>query len=194
VLVRLGDTDARAIVVRALDDPGLRLTAATALADAGDGAGRAVLADVVAATPPGREPWRRAAAGLAKLGDAGARTLLQGELAQPDATRVVGAAELLAGVGDRPARELLARVAADSAFAQRGAAALALARLGDKRALDWVGPGLASTEAADRRLALAICSLLATDAARHAGAIARLATDDPDPAVRLTAEAVFISL
>src|SRR6185503_10498848 len=85
VLLQLGDRDARPIVVRALDDRGQQLTAALALADAGDSAGRAVLAETVRALPAGREPWRRAAAALVKLGDASARKLLQGELSQPDA-------------------------------------------------------------------------------------------------------------
>jgi hypothetical protein len=92
-LFRLGDKDARAILVRALTDVGLRLTAATALAESADDAGRAVLADVMEATPPGRDTWRRAAGGLAKFGDAAARTLLEGELAQADAARSVGVAE-----------------------------------------------------------------------------------------------------
>jgi serine/threonine protein kinase/HEAT repeat protein len=194
VLVRLGDKDARAIAVRALADPAQQLTAAVALADAGDAAGRAVLADAVRTLPAGRESWRRAAGALVKLGDTGARALLQGELTQPDAARAIGAAELLARAGDASARAQLARVAADPEFAERGAAALALARLGDRRALDRVGDGLASGAADDRRRALAICGLLGADAAHHTAAIARLATDDPDPVVRMTAAAVVLSL
>ena len=193
-LYRLGDKDARAILLRATEDPGLRLTAAVAMAEAGDDAGRAVLADILEATPPGRETWRRAAGGLVKLGDAKARKLLEGELAQPDAARSVGAAELLAHSGDAKAQELLARVAADPDFARRGDASVALARLGDKRALGWVGQGFTSPDVDERRFALAICGLLPADAATHTRTIAKLATDDPDLSVRMTAEAVLLGL
>jgi HEAT repeat protein len=194
VLYRLGDKDARAILARAIEEPGLRLTAALAMAESGDDAGRAVLADIVEATPPGREQWRRALGGLLTLGDASARKLLEAELAQPDAARSVGAAELLARAGDAKARELLARVAADQDFARRGDAAVALARLGDQRALGWVVDGFKSADADERTLALAICGLLAAGAATHTGTIATLATDDPDLRVRMTAEAVLLGL
>jgi serine/threonine-protein kinase len=193
-MFRLGDKDGRTILVRATDDPGARLTAALALAGAGDDGGRAALADIVASDPPGRDSWRRAAGGLVALGDAGARKLLEGELAQPDAERAVGAAELLARAGDAKAREQLARSAADHDFARRGDAAAALARLGDRRALGWVADGLASRDAGDRKLALAVCGLLAADAAAHTREIADLATSDPDPSVRMTAEAVLLGL
>ena len=194
VAFRLGDRDARAMLGRALGDPAMRLTAATALAAGADPAGREVLADVVAATPPGREPWRRAAGGLIALGDPAARKLLQAELAQPDALRAVPAAELLARAGDAAAREQLARAAADPGFARPGDAALALARLGDPRGLDWVARGLASSDADERRAAIAICGALGARAAAHRGAIAGLATADPDARVRLTAEAVLLGL
>jgi serine/threonine-protein kinase len=191
---RLGDKDTRAILLRATQDPGTRLVAALAMAESGDDGGRAVLADIVDAMPAGREPWRRAAGGLVKLGDAKARALLEGELAQPDAPRAVGAAELLARAGDARARDLLARVAADREFARRGDAALALARLGDLRALDWVADGLASADPQDRALALGVCGALDAGAAARRGAIAALATDDPDLHVRWTAEAVLLGL
>jgi len=194
VLFRLGDHDARAILVRALADPALGLTAASALADAGDPAGKAVLADAVATTPPARELWRRAAAGLARLGDPDARKQLDAERAQPDAARSIGAAELLARLGDASARAQLARVAEDPGHARPGDAAMALARLGDKRALSWVAAGLASADPGDRSLALGICGALAAEAAPHAAAIAALASDDPDLAVRMTAEAVLLDL
>jgi serine/threonine protein kinase/HEAT repeat protein len=194
VLYRLGDKDARAILKRATEDPGMQLTAAAALADAGDDAGRTVLRDVLTSMPPEREPWRRAAAGLVKLGDADARKRLEGELAQPDAARSVGAAEILARAGEDSARALLARVAADPEFSRRGHAAMALARLGDKRALAWVAEGLASPDVDERTRALAICGLLASDAATHAAIIAKLATDDPDLRVRTTAEAALLGL
>jgi HEAT repeat protein len=194
VLYRLGDKDARAILKRATEDPGMRLTAALALAEAGDDAGRAALADLLEATPPGREQWRRAAGGLVRLGDARARKLLEGELAQPDAARSVGAAELLARAGHAGAREQLARNMDDREFARSGDAAVALARLGDKRALGWVVHGLASSDPEERKLALAICGALAPDAATHAGAIAKLAAGDPDLGVRMTAEAVLLGL
>jgi HEAT repeat protein len=142
----------------------------------------------------GRKQWRRAAGGLVRLGDAGSRKLLEGELAQPDAARSVGAAALLARAGDAGARAQLARSAADPEFARSGEAAVALARLGDLRALGWVARGLASSDAEERKHALAVCGALAPDAATHAGAIAKLATDDPDPSVRMTAEAVLLGL
>jgi HEAT repeat protein len=191
---RLGDKDTRAILIRATEDPGTRLAAALAMAESGDDGGRAVLADVVDALPAGREPWRRAAGGLVKLGDAKAHALLDSELAQPDAARAVGAAELLARAGDARARDLLARVVADREFARRGDAALALARLGDPRALDWIADGLASADAQDRALALGVCGALGAGAAARRGAIAALATDDPDLRVRMTAEAVVLGL
>jgi HEAT repeat protein len=199
VLYRLGDKDARAILQHATEDAGGqdaggRLTAAVALAEAGDEAGRAALAEQLETAPPGRDPWRRAAAGLAQLGDANARTLLEGELAQPDAARAVGAAELLARAGDAKARAQLARNLADPDFARPGKAAVALARLGDKRALGWVARGLASSDAEERQLALAVCGALAADAAVHAGAVAKLAASDPDLRVRMTAEAVLLGL
>jgi serine/threonine protein kinase/HEAT repeat protein len=194
VLYRLGDKDARAILLRAIEDPAQRLTAAAAMADVDDDAGHAALVEILAAMPPGREPWRRAARGLMKLGDANARKLLDGELAQPDATRSIGAAEMLARVGNGEAREQLARVAADPDFPRRGDAAVALARLGDKRALGWVTDGLKSADVEERMLALTICGLLAASATTHTGAIATLATDDPDLRVRMTAEAVLLGL
>jgi HEAT repeat protein/tRNA A-37 threonylcarbamoyl transferase component Bud32 len=194
VLYRLGDKDARAILKRATEDPSMRLTAAIAMAESSDDAGRAVLAEVLEAMPRGCDPWRRAAGGLLALGDANARKLLESELAQPDATRSVGAAELLARAGDARARELLARDAADQEFAQQGGAAAALARLGDHRALGWVAGGLASADADERKLALSICGLLAAGATTHARAIAKLATDDPDLRVRMIAEAVLLGL
>src|SRR5512140_2309395 len=51
VLYRLGDKDARAILLRALEDPSMQITAAIAMAEAGDDAGRAILADVVKTMP-----------------------------------------------------------------------------------------------------------------------------------------------
>jgi len=194
VLYRLGDKEARAILSRATEDPGTRLTAAIALAEVADDAGRAVLVDVMEATPPGRDQWRRAAGGLARLGDARGRAMLESELTQPDAARSVGAAELLARAGDGKARELLARLVADEEFMRRGEAAIALARLGDKRAMGWVETGLASADLDERKLAIAICGMLAAESAKHAAAIAKLATDDPDAGVRMTATAVLLGL
>src|SRR5215475_7502150 len=125
----------------------MQLTAAIAMAESSDDAGRAILAEILRAEPRGADRWRRAAGGLVALGDAGARKLLESELAQPDAARSVGAAELLARAGDDKARELLARDAADPELARQGDAAAALARLGDKRALGWVSGGLESSDA-----------------------------------------------
>jgi serine/threonine protein kinase/HEAT repeat protein len=195
-LYRLGDKSGQAILKRAIDEsskqPTLALTAALAMAEAGDGAGRPVL-DNVMSMPAGHQRWRLAAGGLVKLGDAAARKLLEGELAQADAERSIGAAEILARAGDAKAREQLARLAADETFERRGEAGAALARLGDKRALEWAGPGLASSDAGERKLALSICGMLAADAKKYAETIAKLATD-PDPGVCMTAEAVLLGL
>jgi len=192
VLFKLGDKDARAILTRATEEPALRLTAAAALADAGDDAGRPALVDALEG-PPGRESWRRAAHALVKLGDAGTRKRLEAELALPDAARVVGAAAILAEAGDAKAREQLARAAADPGFARPGEASVALARLGDRRALDWVDRGLASADADERRQALEVCALVTSGIAPHRAAIAKLATD-ADLRVRMTAEAVLLGL
>jgi hypothetical protein len=54
--------------------------------------------------------------------------------------------------------------------------------------------GFKSADPDERTLALAICGLLAAGAATHTGAIATLATDDPDLRVRMTAEAVLLGL
>jgi HEAT repeat protein len=194
VLYPLGDKDARAILKRDIEDPALQIGAAAALAEAGDAAGLAVLTSALEDVPAGHPQWRRAAGGLLKLGDAKARKLLEGELAQPDATRSVGAAELLARAGDGKAREQLARNVGDQEFARRGEAAVALARMGDKRALGWVTTGLASVDADERKHALAVCGALAADAKAHAEVIKKLVTDDPDLSVRLTAEAVLLGL
>jgi tRNA A-37 threonylcarbamoyl transferase component Bud32/HEAT repeat protein len=194
VLYRLGGTQARAILIRGLEDPGRRLTSARALAHAGDDAGRGVLAGIVQIGPAGNEPWRLAAGGLLALGDAGARKLLEAELAQSDAARAIGAAELLARAGDAGAREQLARSADDPDFPRRADAAVALARLGDRRALGWVPHGLASLDTDERRHALAICGLLGPAAAAHAAAIVQRAASDPDPGVRMTAEAALLGL
>jgi eukaryotic-like serine/threonine-protein kinase len=195
VSFRLGGPDARAILKRALEDPGMRLTAAQALAQGGDAAGRAVLVEILAATPVGREQWRRAAAALMALGDGSARSLLQAELAQVDATRAVAAAEALAGAGDSKARDVLARNVADPEFTRPGDAALALARLRDARALSWVAKGLASPDRDERRFALAIWAApIANNDKTYTGTIAKLADDDPDLSVRMTAEAVFLGL
>jgi eukaryotic-like serine/threonine-protein kinase len=193
-MYRLGDKDGSPILQKALEDPRKRLIAALALADAGDPAGRAVLAEIVDTIPAEREQWRSAAGRLARLGDARARERLAGELAQSDPARAIGAAEQLARAGDARGRDVLARIAADRDAPRPGEAALALARLGDKRALGWVAVGLASRDAGERMQALAICGALAADAAPHVGAIAALATGDPDSRVRLTAEAVVLGL
>jgi HEAT repeat protein/tRNA A-37 threonylcarbamoyl transferase component Bud32 len=192
-LYRLGDKTARASLSRALRDPATRLVAAAAMAESRDDAGRAVLDEILETIPADREQWRRAAGGLLQLGDAAARARLEDELAQSDTARSIGAAELLARAGDTRARERLARDVADAAFPRPGDAAAALARLGDERALDWVARGLASTSAEQRELALSICGLLPAGAAPQARTVARLATEDPDPGVRMVAEAVVLS-
>ncbi|HSK03880.1 MAG TPA: protein kinase [Kofleriaceae bacterium] len=193
-LDRLGDRSGRSILKRALQEPGMRLDAALALAEAGEKASLPVLAEILADTPEGRDNWRSAAGGLMKAGDPGARKLLEGELAQPDAARSVGAAYLLARAGDARARDQLALHMKDPEFARPGDAALALARLGDKRALDWVGGGLESPDSEERKLALGIAGALAADAATHAGAIAKLAGTEPNLGVCMTAEAVLLGL
>ncbi len=195
-LYALGDKDALAILKRAVGDPGVRLTAAVALATAGDDKdAHPVLADIMEGTPAGREQWRRAAAGLWKLGDAKAKSALDAELAQPDAARAVAAAMLLAGGGDAPARAYLVRVAADKDFARRGEASAALAQLGEASALDWATDGLRSTDVEERKLAIAACARLARRGGdKLAGGVAGLATDDPDRGVRLAADAALLAL
>ncbi len=194
-LRRLGDKDALAILKRAVDDPGMRLTAAIALADAGeDKLARPVLTDIFEATPGGRDQWRRAAGGLAKLGDAKAKAALEGELAQPDSARSVAAAELLANTGSDKGRDYLGRVVADKEFTRRGEAAVALARLGDSRGIAWVIEGLASTDVEERKLAIATCALIPDGGGTHLGELAKLAADDPDRGVRLTAAAALLVL
>jgi HEAT repeat protein/tRNA A-37 threonylcarbamoyl transferase component Bud32 len=188
----LGDKDARAILVRALESPGQRLLAATTMADAGDDGGRAVLADTLDTFPPEREQWQRAAGAMMKLGDESARKRLVDELSQSAPARAIGAAERLARVGDTAARDLLVRAVADKDHPRRGDAAVALARLGDKRALDWVADGFQSTDPGERTLALAVCGLLPAGARPHLLAIATIATDDKDLSVRLTAEAALL--
>jgi HEAT repeat protein len=188
--VRLGDKDAVAILKRALSDPGMRLVAATTLAESGDKAAQPVLAEIFESTPAGREQWLRAAQALVKLGDAKARKALEAELAQPDALRAAAAAESLVAAGDAKAKEYLVRVAADPEFVQRGRASAALARIRDPRALEWVPTGLASADVDERVLALSICGLL--DTTNHDRELAALATDDPDRGVRLTAAAALL--
>ena len=195
-LYALGDKDSLAILKRAVSDPGLRLTAAVALANAGDDKdAHAVLADIMEGTPEGREQWRRAAAGLWKLGDVKAKRALDAELAQPDALRAVSAATLLARGGDADARAYLVRVAADKDFARRGEASAALAQLGEASALDWATDGLHSTDVEERKLAIAACARLAKHGGdRLASGVAGLATDDPDRGVRLAADAALLAL
>ena len=189
-LVRLGDKDATAILKRALSDPGMRLVAATTLAESGDKAALPVLTEIFETTPAGREQWLRAAQALVKLGDAKALEALEAELVQPDALRAAMAAETLVAGGDTKAKDYLVRVAADPEFVQRGRASAALARLRDPRALDWVPTGLASADVEERVLALSICGLL--DTTNHDRELAALATDDPDRGVRLTAAAALL--
>jgi len=189
----LGDKDGRAMLQRKLDEPSTRLAAAVALAEGGDGTGRAALVEALE-LPAGREQWRRAAGGLLKLGDARARKLLEGELSQSDATRAISAAALLARAGDNRARAQLAAGAEDAELARRGDAAVALARLGDKRALGWVATGLESADPDERKLALGVCGALAADAGQHAPAIEDRAANDEDLSVRMTAEAVLLGM
>jgi hypothetical protein len=191
----LGDKDARPILVRALADPGMRLTAASAFAEVGDAAAQPVLTEVLAATPPGGETWRRAAAGLAKLGDAKARAALADELAQADPVRAIGAAVALARGKDDRGRVFLARLMADPGFSRHGDAALALAKLGDLQGVAWAKTALTSMDASERKLAVA-CAARGSgnvDRAELAETIAKLATDDPDRGVRATAVAALLS-
>jgi HEAT repeat protein/tRNA A-37 threonylcarbamoyl transferase component Bud32 len=193
-LVRLGGKDAKAILTEALEAPTTRVLAGAAMAEAGDADGREALTAALQEATAGGEQWRKAAGALTRLGDAAARKLLEGELAQPNAARAVAAAELLARAGDAGAKEYLARVMADAEFARRGEAALALARLDDKRALGWVAAGLSSTDLDERRHALAVCGTLANAAAEHTPTIAAMATEDPELRVRLTAEAALLGM
>ena len=97
---------------------------------------------------------------------------------------------MLAEIGDLKAKDYLARVGGDAEFPLRGLASVVLARTKDKRALDWVPTGLASTDSEERKQAIAICGLLGDT--EHTKEIAGLATDDADPAVRLTAAATLL--
>ncbi len=190
-LLRLGDKDALAILKRAVDDPGMRLVAASALAELGeDKAARPVLQELFDATPPGREQWITAAQGLTRLGDAKAKTALEGELAQSEPKRAIGAARALAETGDAKAKEYLGRVVADEVHTSRGAAAEILAQLGDSRGREWALGALASPDTDERKLAIAVLAL--TNDTEHTRELATLATDDPDPSVRLTAAAALL--
>ncbi len=192
VLLKLGDKDALAILKRAISDPGMKLVAAVALAEAGDDkTAKPVLAELFADTPVGREQWRRAAYGLTKLGDAKAKAALEAELAQPDAARAVAAAELLAQAGDSKATDYLKRVLADAEFARRADAAIALARNGDISGASWLDTGFKSADAEERKLAIATSALI-KDTTRDAE-LAKLAADDPDRSVRLTAAAALLA-
>jgi eukaryotic-like serine/threonine-protein kinase len=189
-LLRLGDKDAVAILKRAIDDPGMRLVAASALAEVGDDKAKPVLQELFDATPPGREQWIAAAQGLARLGDAKAKTALEGELAQSDPKRAIGAARALAETGDDKAKEYLGRVVSDEVHPARGEAAGILARLGDNRGREWARGALKSLDTDERKLAIAVLAL--TKDTEHTRELATLATDDPDPSVRLTAAAALL--
>lgn len=193
-LFRLGEKDAKAILLRALDEATTKAMAASALAEGGEDAGKAALTETMEVMPAGGGQWLRAAGALAKLGDETAKKALESELSQKEPRRSVQAAELLARAGDSKAKELLARNVADEEFVRRGEAARALARLGDKRALAWVGVGLASADKEERSQALAICGALVGDVKEHLGVIAKLASDDPDERVRMAAQAVLLGM
>ena len=197
----LGDQDARAILVAALDDPAQRGLAAAAFAEsartvaADQQKAHAILSEVLAGAPAGRESWRRAAAALVRLGDAEARAALAADLTNPDPARAIAAADALAQAGDADARAYLGRVVADESFTRRGEAALALARLGDAGALVWIDSGLASSDAGERKLAVATAARLGQTAApggKYAGVVATLAAKDSDRGVRLTAQAALL--
>ena len=174
-LADLDDLDAVGALEQVLtgDDRRIALAAAVTLARAGHDRDRVreVLADGLSSAPHGGERWRRAATGLATLGDAAALTALAGELAHRDPMRVVSAAEILARQREAPdapkAMAVLRRVCRDTPEERRDAkharrqASLALAKLGDPAALAFVPHGLASTEPDDRRYAVAVAARLA---------------------------------
>jgi HEAT repeat protein/tRNA A-37 threonylcarbamoyl transferase component Bud32 len=190
----LGDKDADAVLKAALADAAQGLTAAAALAEAGrGGAGKKLLAEVLAQTPVGRDRWRVAAEALARLGDKPAQQALAGELAQPDPRRAVAAAEALMRLGDDAGSAYLERVVADTSFAVRPLAALALAKGGGAGALAFVAAGLASTDADTRMSALAVVARLAGQGGTaHLDAVATIADADPDARVRVVAQAVLM--
>jgi tRNA A-37 threonylcarbamoyl transferase component Bud32/HEAT repeat protein len=190
----LGDADAVKLLESALADETTGLTAAAALAEAGKGTDpvRARLAAIYADTPTGRDRWRIAAEGLARMGDAAARKALTDELAQSDATRAVGAATVLVRLDDAAGRAYLERVVADASFAARPAAALALARAKGAGALAFVPDGLASSDADTRMMAIAVVASLGAQAAEHLDAVAKLADTDADPRVRIVAQAALL--
>ena len=181
-LLALGDRDAISTLRRALDEPGARLHAALALALAGDASGKAVLDNLFANSPRGKNEWRGAAEGLLAGDDAAARTALTEELATNPA-RGVAAAAILARHGDGGGREYLRRVVADKDFIRRGEAAVALAATGDGAARAYIPVGLASKDPEERRAALAVAALVG------GAAVADLvrAEADPDRRTRLVA-------
>ncbi|HUQ04726.1 MAG TPA: serine/threonine-protein kinase [Kofleriaceae bacterium] len=192
----LGDADAAKLLESALADEQTGLTAAAALAEIGTSEpARARLAAIYADTPRGRDRWRIAAEGLARMGDAPARKSLVEELAQADAKRAVAAATALVHLGDDAGRGYLERVVADATFVARPAAALALADSDGAGALAFVADGLASTDADTRMVAIAVVARLGASlggqAAKHLDAVARLADTDPDPRVRIVAQAAL---
>jgi eukaryotic-like serine/threonine-protein kinase len=193
-MFRLGEKDAKPILLRALEEPSTKAMAAGALAEGNEAAGKAVLLETLEVMPAGNTQWQRAAGALVKLGDDAGKQALEGELSQKDSRRSVGAAELLAAAGDGKAKELLARNVADEEFPRRGQAAVALARLGDRRALAWVGVGLGSADDEERRQALAVCGALVGATKDHLGTVAKLASDDPDARVRMAAQAVLLGM
>jgi hypothetical protein len=94
-------------------------------------------------------------------------------------------------LGDDAGRGYLERVVSDAGFAARPAAALALAHHDGAGALPFVPDGLASTDADTRMIAIAVVASLGAQAARHLDAVARLADTDPDPRVRIVAQAAL---
>jgi hypothetical protein len=190
----LGDADAAKLLESAVADETTGLTAAATLAEIGkvSEAVRARLTETYADTPRGRERWRIAAEGMARLDDDAARKALTEELAQSDAPRAIAAAAALVRLGDDAGRAYLERVVADASFAARPAAALALARANGAGALAFVPDGLASTDADTRMIAIAVVARLGKQAAQHLGAVAKLADTDADPRVRIVATAALL--
>ncbi|MEO8698690.1 MAG: HEAT repeat domain-containing protein [Kofleriaceae bacterium] len=190
-LYRLGDAEARVALNTATVHKNTQIFAAVALAENGDELGRKILLQVLETTPKGRDYWRMAIGGLARLGDERALAILEAELGGRDPQRSLEAAKTLARAGNPKGVDQLVKFVTDHELDHPSEAALALARLGDRRALDWVPTGFASPDADERKAAIAVCTTLG--AREHAAAIDKLARTDPDSEVRTIADVASLA-
>jgi HEAT repeat protein len=196
-LAALGDADSIARLQRmTVKTAHLELVVALALARGGAGAkARSTLQRVFDSAKPGSERWRQAAEGLMLLGDARAREQLSSELGSSDASRAVAAAEVLARYNDARATRHLERTVTNATSPARATAALALARLGRQGALSFGSEHIGSAQSRLRAQAVAVIARLSQQKdKRFLLDIARMATRDPDAAVRETAMAALAAM